>query len=44
MLKYIYRVQGLPKEELNGREVSLITRVSEPHPNLVYLRSEPRKP
>lgn len=38
-LKYIYRVVGLPKEELNGREVSLVGPVS--NPNLIFLRTEP---
>jgi hypothetical protein len=41
-MNHIYLVKDLPKKELNGREVSLISRVKEPHPNLEYLRSEPR--
>jgi hypothetical protein len=40
-LKYIYRVVGLPKEELNGREVALVAKLTEPNPNLIFLRAEP---
>jgi hypothetical protein len=29
-----YSVVGLPKEELNGREVALVAKLTEPNPNL----------
>jgi hypothetical protein len=39
--KYIYQVIGLPKPELNGREVATIRPVNDPH--LAFVRTEPLK-
>jgi hypothetical protein len=41
-MKHVYRVVGLPNQVRNGREVYLVSKLTEPHPNLIFLRSEPR--